>query len=73
MSRERPGRGDWRLQRAAGVALIVAGIAIATTRENASETLVGTLLGFGVLLLGLTLPRQLPFGMGRRDEEDPKP
>lgn len=72
MSGERRARSDWRLQRTGGIALIATTIGLAATRENVSETLVGTMLGFGVLLLGLTLPKSLPFG--RRDEtEDTKP
>lgn len=60
-------RDDWRIQRTAGIGLIAAAVFIAVTRENA-ETIAGTLLAFGVLLLGVKVPSALPF-VGRKDEK----
>lgn len=49
-------RDDWRIQRALGIGLVVLAGYLALSRDHA-ETIAGTLLGFGILLLGLTVPK----------------
>lgn len=64
VSRERRGSGGggvpWR-QFLIGSALVATGIFVAVTRDNASEWLVGTLVGLGLLAIGVALPAGFPF------------
>lgn len=73
MTRERGQRSGppWR-QFVVGSALVAAGIFVSVTRENASEWLVGTLVGLGLLAIGVALPDGFPFGSrtGSKDKED---
>lgn len=71
MSRERTPRAGppWR-QFVVGSALVAAGIFVSVTRENASEWLVGTLVGLGLLAIGVALPDGFPVGGRSKDKED---
>lgn len=62
VSRERRpgGKVPWR-QFLIGSALVATGIFVAVTRDNASEWLVGTLVGLGLLAIGVALPSGFPF------------
>lgn len=58
-----------------GVGLVAAAIFVAVTREQASEWLVGTLAGLGLLAIGVALPTGFPWNgsdirRDRRDKED---
>jgi len=62
---------DWRILRLSGMVLIGTGVFLAVTRDNVSETLIATLLGFGIVLLGVKLPDSWGFpGRGRFNEDD---
>ena len=66
MSRERPPAPP-RIpvrQFAVGSALVGAGIFIAVTREAPSEWLIGTLVGLGLLAIGVALPSGFPWNSG---------
>lgn len=53
-----------------GATLVGAGIFVAVTRENASEWLVGTLVGLGLLAIGVALPSGFLVGRDSKDKED---
>lgn len=64
-----------RRQFLVGSGLVFSGIFVAVTRDNASEWLVGTLVGLGLLAIGVALPSGFPWngstnGNGKRDKED---
>ena len=74
MSRDRrPSSVPWR-QYGVGFALVAAGIFVSVTRENASEWLVGTLVGLGLLAIGVALPAGFPWngsgGNGKMEDEE---
>lgn len=50
-----------RRQFVVGVGLVAAAIFVAVTREAASEWLVGTLAGLGLLAIGVALPVGFPW------------
>lgn len=74
MSREpRAPRGPvpWR-QYAIGAALVGAAIFIAVTREQPSEWLIGSMVGLGLLAIGVALPSGFPWNgtFPRKDEDE---
>ena len=66
MTRERRRKPTSSLASLAGAVLIGSAVFLSVTRSSVSETLIGTLLAFGVVLLGVTLP----VGLGGRKEDD---
>lgn len=65
---------DWRILRFSGLVLLGTAVFLGVTRESVSETLIGTLLAFGIVLLGVKLPDSWGFpGRGRVDDKEKKP
>lgn len=68
MSRDARPPGVPRRQFAVGTGLVIAGVFVAVTRDNASEWLVGTLVGLGLLAIGVALPSGFPWGGGKKED-----
>lgn len=72
MSRERrPSTGGIPIRQfLVGAALVGAGIFIAVTRETPSEWLIGTLVGLGLLAIGVALPSGFPWNGTPKDKDE---
>lgn len=59
-----------RLLRGSGLLLLLTAVFLAVTRSQVSETLIGTLLAFSVVLLGVTLPKDFLGTINGRKDDD---